>query len=174
MRKILLSFEVTRGDLEEFCKSQHRLKRTLQRCLVFGSLWFVVGVAKFLGSPSPSSEGFLFLIVAAPNLGYAIIRPRWEANRIFKSERSWLIFYEIDANGLTIDWIDCDKPTTKWSELKRFRETKNLMILYYDDVSIQVIPKRAFANEADLEQFRAWASGIGQKDAPPIAPIPQP
>ncbi len=116
----------------------------------------------------------MFLIVAAPNLGYAILKPRWEAHKIFRSERSWLISYEVNADGVTIDWIDCDQPTTQWNELKRFGETKNLMILYYDDVNVQIIPKRAFANEAELEQFRAWASQIGQKDAPSNAPIPQP
>lgn len=40
--------------------------------------------------------------------------------------------------------------------------------------SVQIVPKRAFANESDLNQFREWASKIGQNDAPLTAPIPEP
>ncbi|HVF85404.1 MAG TPA: YcxB family protein, partial [Abditibacteriaceae bacterium] len=60
-----------------------------------------------------------------------------------------------------------------WSSMT-VTETKNLFAIFRDEQQFAALPKRAFANAADLEQFRAWASGIGQKDAPPSAPIPQP
>lgn len=61
-----------------------------------------------------------------------------------------------------------------WSKYTKFLESKNLFLLYWSPKTFQLVPKRSFANQFDLEQFRAWSSGIGQKDAPPIAPIPQP
>ena len=60
---------------------------------------------------------------------------------------------------------------------KKATESRNCFVLYLfprPPSVLQIIPKRAFANAAELEQFRAWASSIGQKEAPPTAPIPQP
>jgi len=81
----------------------------------------------------------------------------------------------VEVNGDELHFQRQNTDTrVSWEKYTRFRETPNLFVLHWSPKVFQLVPKRAFANETDLEQFRAWASGIGQKDAPPIAPIPQP
>jgi hypothetical protein len=47
-----------------------------------------------------------------------------------------------------------------WSMYEKFRETQNLFLLYQTTDVIGIVPKRVFANPADLQQFRALiASG---------------
>ena len=42
-----------------------------------------------------------------------------------------------------------------WNMYEKFRETRNLFLLYQSTDIIGIVPKRAFASPADLEQFRA-------------------
>jgi hypothetical protein len=42
-----------------------------------------------------------------------------------------------------------------WSMYEKFRETQKLFLLYQTTDVIGILPKRAFADAADLEQFRA-------------------
>ena len=45
-----------------------------------------------------------------------------------------------------------------WNMYEKFRETQNLFLLYQSTDIIGIVPKRAFANPADLEQFRVLLS----------------
>jgi len=42
-----------------------------------------------------------------------------------------------------------------WNMYEKFRETQNLFLLYQSADIIGIVPKRAFASPADLEQFRS-------------------
>ena len=42
-----------------------------------------------------------------------------------------------------------------WNMYEKFRETRNLFLLYQSADIIGIVPKRVFANPAELEQFRA-------------------
>ena len=42
-----------------------------------------------------------------------------------------------------------------WNMYEKFRETPRLFLLYQSTDLIGIVPKRAFANPADLQQFRA-------------------
>lgn len=44
---------------------------------------------------------------------------------------------------------------TTWSMYEKFRETKNLFLLYQSADLIGILPKRVFATPADLQQFRS-------------------
>ena len=44
---------------------------------------------------------------------------------------------------------------SKWSMYEKFRETQKLFLLYQGADLIGIVPKRAFANPADLQQFKA-------------------
>ena len=61
-----------------------------------------------------------------------------------------------------------------WSKYTSCLETEHLFVFYWSPQILQIIPKRAFTSAAELEQFRAWASGIGQKTESLTAPIPEP
>jgi hypothetical protein len=43
---------------------------------------------------------------------------------------------------------------TTWNTFDKFRETKDLFLLYQSADLISILPKRVFATAADLEQFR--------------------
>lgn len=107
--------------------------------------------------------GFLFLVF------FTSVKKSWaEAVRVGLRTNLELNSQEIliEKNLLTV--------RAKKDFYKKSFELRDVFVLYLFPSVVQIVPKRAFANETDLEQFRAWASGIGQKDAPPIAPIPQP
>ena len=42
-----------------------------------------------------------------------------------------------------------------WNMYEKFRETRNLFLLYQSADIIGIVPKRAFASPAELEQFRS-------------------
>jgi len=42
-----------------------------------------------------------------------------------------------------------------WNMYEKFRETQNLFLLYQSADIIGIVPKRAFASPADIEQFRS-------------------
>ena len=60
----------------------------------------------------------------------------------------------------------------KWSHFSNLTENKSAFSLIAESPSLIYIPKRAFANEEDLNQFRAWASQIGHEPAP-NSPLPE-
>ncbi len=43
---------------------------------------------------------------------------------------------------------------TSWNTFDKFRETKDLFLLYQSADLISILPKRVFASPADLDQFR--------------------
>lgn len=163
MEALHLSFEITRRDLEEACRSPH-FQKSQPRLLVFGSLLLIASVVKFCTQPLLYNQGFVYLLIAAPLLSFAVFKPKWDAYKAFKQEDDWRISYDIGQMGTTIFWTDVDEPFHKWSEYDQLLETKNLFLLQTGyDGDFQMIPKRAFATETELEQFRAWASQIGRK-----------
>ncbi len=130
---------------------------------------------KFLTAPLLYNLGFFYLMIAVSLLGFVAFKPMWFANNFFKQETDWRVSYDINEKGTTINWFDVDEPIHKWSEYKHLYQTKNLILLNGEEEDcFQIVPKRAFANQAEIEQFRAWASGIGQKEMPLVAPIPEP
>ena len=44
-----------------------------------------------------------------------------------------------------------------WEVFVEFRETKNLFVFYFSSIMMWVIPKSAFLEKADLDQFRNLA-----------------
>jgi hypothetical protein len=60
-----------------------------------------------------------------------------------------------------------------WRGYTRWAETKNLFLLYLSEPTFHIVPKRAFANEEQLNDFRALLSNISRQ-APSVPPIPEP
>jgi hypothetical protein len=62
--------------------------------------------------------------------------------------------FEITSAGVTID-EGVVKRAYAWLGFTRFLESSNLLILCPSDITFEVIPKRAFADAADLDAVRA-------------------
>lgn len=111
--------------------------------------------------------GIFFYIYSAPDLGvYAIglsiflglilfLVPSLVFRRIYR--RNSRIFghrtVSISDTGIVSDHPLGHSETT-WNMFERFRETKNLFLLYQSADLTSPMPKRVFANPAELAQFR--------------------
>ena len=146
---------------------------------IFGWLCLAVGVASVALKITIDAPGYMFMIPATLYGAYIVLAStvfsRYIHSRRLKNYPSFFqpVILEVTATQMNFQTPD-SATQVAWSKFVLFRESRNLFILFWSPKVFQIVPKRAFANAADLEQFRAWASGIGQKDAPPIAPIPQP
>jgi hypothetical protein len=90
---------------------------------------------------------------------------------------------EIDVFGYHVS-DDVTRHHYAWPHFTRARETENLLILHAEDSRQHIIPKRAFANPAEIQQCRAMLQTfIGKTDfmvAPggfeviptPVLPLP--
>jgi YcxB-like protein len=104
----------------------------------FGQVWIVV-IAVFVS-----------LTTAQLCLPYMIHRKIYRRNpRLF----------EMRTVTFTDDGLRSEKATSgtieaKWSSFEKFKETKNLFLTYQTKDVIGMVPKRAFSNLDDIEQFR--------------------
>jgi hypothetical protein len=61
----------------------------------------------------------------------------------------------------------------KWTTFRHHLESNTAFLLFLSPMSFYIVPKRAFASEEQLTQFRALLGGIG-RPASTAAPIPEP
>jgi hypothetical protein len=73
-----------------------------------------------------------------------------------------------DENGFT-STCNCGTVTRPWSALTSFSENKT-HFAFKTNMGGQVLPKSAFASEAEITQFRALATGMLNHDRPVTAP----
>jgi hypothetical protein len=60
-----------------------------------------------------------------------------------------------------------------WHGYTRWAETKNLFLIHLSEPTFHIVPKRAFADAEQLNQFRALLGNIGRQ-TPSAPPIPEP
>ncbi len=169
-----LNYELAVEDYKEVANIRVR-----SSFIMFYGSWFLALVLCLIGGVSFFEKGLLFpptLLFGGAGLyliySFTIARDM-KIKRSYKKHKSEPVTVKIDEKGI---WMASStaESVLKWDYFSWFSQTQNLFLLFRGTSLSIILPKRAFANEADLEQFRAWASSIGQKDAPPIAPIPQP
>lgn len=90
------------------------------------------------------------LIVITVRALKAQLRQAWEGQPSVARPK----IFEITSAGVTID-EGVVRRAYAWLGFTRFLETPNLLILCPSDITFEVIPKRAFADVADLDAIRA-------------------
>ena len=76
--------------------------------------------------------------------------------------------FDADENGFTTS-CKCGTVTRPWSELTSFSENKT-HFAFNTKMGGQILPKSAFASEAQITEFRALATGKLNQDKPASAP----
>ena len=76
--------------------------------------------------------------------------------------------FTADENGFTTS-CKCGTVTRPWSELTSFSENKT-HFAFNTKMGGQILPKSAFASEAEITEFRALATGKLNQDKPATAP----
>jgi len=115
-------------------------------CLLAGGLLALVG---------PFSTSVPFLALAVLWLGVLFVYMPFKLKRDFRKHPNFSrdCSVQVSETGLNSQ-SDVSTGETKWAAFVRFRETRNLFMLYLGGRMFKVIPKRAFSG-AQLEEFRA-------------------
>ena len=141
--------------------------------------WFGAFITTFIGSVNLLIDSkfkvgaAIFLFIGLATFYWLIVGRRLQARGIWRNSQGIIEICEIDKNEIR----KCRESSESeqkavWSDFALFVET-NKHFLFYDKKSLTVlIPKRAFANETDLNQFRAWASQINS-EAVQTPPLPE-
>jgi len=177
---VTLNYQLTLDDYLEATRFHSKSKPIEYYGMQFLG-WFGLIVGVFLLAVGTVKDLTGYVVGALSLLGGAYIVLAFTVLRKYLHERrlkrfpSFLLPIVLKVSATQLSFQTAEEGTQfGWKKYKKSLEAENLFLLYRSDKAFQLVPKRAFANEADLEQFRAWVSGIGQKDAPPSAPIPQP
>jgi hypothetical protein len=81
--------------------------------------------------------------------------PLWQAWLVWRSNKSvrGAITCWADENGFSQQTMNSDL-TVKWPALIKFKETRNLFLVYPSKQMCYLIPKRAFTDESEVKEFR--------------------
>jgi hypothetical protein len=114
-------------------------------CLLLGSFLALVG---------PFSKGLPLLALAFFWLGFPFVYMPFKLKRDFKKHPNFSRDCSVQVNETGLhSQSDVSTGETKWAAFVKFRETRNLFMLYLGGRMFKVIPKRAFS-AAQLEEFR--------------------
>jgi hypothetical protein len=156
-----LEFKYTFNDYAEANATHSRFNR------LRAILWIIIGpilVAGFIlmaldgtmRSPSGSIVSYLpvlvFFALTSPWGMRLLYYVRWRHQPSLHSA----ISYEI-SEGSVVVTTDTSRSEMNWETFTRFRESKNLFMLYAGRYLFYMIPKRAFAGENDAAEFRELA-----------------
>jgi hypothetical protein len=113
-------------------------------------LWMPTRAERILASGGPGLA-MIFLLIAM-----ATLHQRWNIRKQWVSKPGWLrpTTIEMDAQGFRV-WDAISRYEFSWPYFVRARETEGLLVLVGEGEVQQIIPKRAFADSAEVERCRA-------------------
>ncbi|MBD2090526.1 YcxB family protein [Microcoleus sp. FACHB-1515] len=158
-----LEYRLTQQDYLEANFANLRANRVL-----YLLLWFISGLFLLFGI-------FLFVVAiingdfALPSLLYCCVfmiftnpEPqinlfmRWMYGLIWKQNAHMHnpIAAEVTEAGLSLDTLNISSQVN-WQSLIKFMETPNLFVIYQSPQLFYPLPKRSFANAAQIDEFRS-------------------
>ncbi|HEV8494064.1 MAG TPA: YcxB family protein [Candidatus Angelobacter sp.] len=148
-----LKYEITFPEFREMAWLRHRssIRWITGICLsILGlalGLVFFVYTDHWLGIFLIAASVFLLLVqLIVPSLAFARVYRR--NSRLFGMRT-----VTVSDTGIVSDH-QLGHTESAWNMYEKFRETPRLFLLYQTSDIVGIVPKRAFANSADLEQFR--------------------
>lgn len=113
-------------------------------------LWMPTRGERILASGGPGLAMIFLLIVMGT------LQRRWNIGKQWVSKPGWQRprTIELDAQGFRA-WDAISRYDFSWAYFVKARETENLLVLVGEDELQHMIPKRAFADAAELERCRA-------------------
>ena len=115
--------------------------------------------------PPPGQEPGKFSVFLAAVGNY---KAMWEKQEHLHRPQS----VEVREDGLVISDA-VTRAENRWDAFTHVRETPNLFMLYSSDYAFYMLPKRAFAAEEELRQFREMVRRrVAERPAPAFPVIP--
>jgi hypothetical protein len=102
---------------------------------------------------------FATLIILQISMPYIIHRRIYSRNPRLYGKRT----VTFDDEGLTSD-SDIAHVEIKWTSFEKFKETKNLFLIYQTKDVAGITPKRAFPSPEAVEQFRSLLASKVRRD----------
>jgi hypothetical protein len=151
---VQLKYEITLPEFREMAWLRHRssIRWIIGICvgvmgLLLGSVFYVYSDHS-LGLILVAFSIFLLLMqLVIPSL---VFRRAYQRNGRMVSMRT----VTISDTGIVSDH-PLGHSESAWGMYEKFRETEKSFLLYQTTDVIGILPKRAFANPADIQQFRA-------------------
>jgi hypothetical protein len=160
---VQLQYEITPAEHLEMVRTVRiRPARQLVRICLYG-VGVILGVAiyQYFGD----LIGVFFISIFGTLIILQLVTPYIIHRRIYSRNprlygKRTVIF---DNEGLTSD-SDIAHVEIKWSSFEKFRETKNLFLIYQTRDVVGITPKRAFPNPEAIEQFRTLLASKVRRD----------
>jgi YcxB-like protein len=83
------------------------------------------------------------------------------AYRIFRQQKSLNLPFSIEASSEAFcSFNEFGRNTVPWTHFVKWKESRELILLYHSDVLFNLIPKRFFQGKAQLSEFLSFLSGV--------------
>jgi len=83
------------------------------------------------------------------------------AYRIFKQQKSLNLPFSIEASSeVFCSFNETGKITMPWSHFVKWKESEKLLLLYHSDILFNLVPKRLFQSDAQLNEFRGFLNDV--------------
>jgi hypothetical protein len=149
-----LEFKYTFKEFFEGTRSAspvYRMISVLGGFLILGTFYLYVKNGAQEGATNTS---FSYLMPSLMGIMFLTL-PLWQAALVWRSNKSVRgdITCWADEEGFSQQTINTDL-TVKWPALITSKETRNLFLIYPSKQMCYLIPKRAFADESRVKEFR--------------------
>lgn len=157
-----IEYEITLGDFLEISWRHRRSSISWIFAIAACALGVLSGLLLYMPAdpwPYRIAGGlagfFLLILLVAPPLNCRLAYRR--NRRLFATRK-----ISISEQGIVAD-SQLGHGETNWKSYQRFKETKHLFLLYQSRDMVVILPKRAFADQEDLEKVRALMVSKVQK-----------
>ena len=149
-----ITFKLTDKDYYQAQWIHYKLSLVKFALIILVSIWF----GYFLYSTSELSILAVIGSVTAWLLwyfGYYLIYLRLRCKKIYRQQKnlSLPVEYLWDHEGIHVS-NENSSGRMLWSDFVKYRENKYLFLLYQSDVMFNMLPKSAFLNEGQLNDFK--------------------
>jgi hypothetical protein len=147
-----LEYQLTLNDYLE--ASQGQLKSRSFLLWIFSILFFFMGLLFIMSNPADWTN-YCFFVVGIFYIPLIKLNQRYQLTRIWKSQPSIRepITCEFNEEGIIFKTSSVES-NVKWQFYIKFLETKKLFMLYQSHHLFNILPKRAFMSNEQLDQFR--------------------
>jgi hypothetical protein len=151
---VQLKYEITLPEFREMAWLRHRSSIRWIIGICIGIIGLGLGSALYVYADHSVGliliAGSIFLLLLQLVIPSLVFRRVYRRNIRMFGMRTVIIC----DTGIVADH-ELGHVESTWNMYEKFRETQKLFLLYQGADLIGIVPKRAFANPADLQQFRA-------------------
>jgi len=148
-----ISYQYNVNDYFEAQLSTNRGSFGYYLILAMGILCLLYEILILIG---PRKEIWISVLFLAAWWCIAVLSYPWKLKKDFRKNPNLLQMYTTSIDSERIETrSELSQSTRKWITYIKFKETRNLFLLYLDTRVFEIIPKRAFS-APQLEEFRKY------------------